>query len=52
MQFGLPKYPWVKLDAALSSSSQPYSVGSRLDVRGGNASIGLNFDFSKMAKKK
>ena len=51
-QFGLPKYPWVKLDAGISSASNPFRDVVRLDVRGSNASIGLSFDFSKMKKGK
>jgi hypothetical protein len=50
-QTGIPQYPWVKIDAALSGTSYYYSGNSRIDVRGSSASIGLNFDFSKMKKK-
>lgn len=52
IQFGLPKYPWVKLDAVVSGASHSFSAESRLDVRSSNASIGLNFDLSKIGKKK
>lgn len=58
LQFGLPKYPWVKIDAMISGVSHsfstipvfPYNYMSRLDARGSNASIGLTFDFSKIKK--
>lgn len=55
-QLGLPEYPWVKLDAAISGASQPYGGNGsiaeepRLRTRGFNGSIGLNFDFSKIKK--
>ncbi len=52
IQFGLPAYPWVKLDAAFSGASYRSWMGSRLDVRSNNASIGLTFDFSKLSPKK
>ena len=52
IQFGIPKYPWVKIDAVTSGTSYYYSDNSHLDVRGSNASIGLSFDFSKMKQKK
>ncbi|MDQ2720666.1 MAG: hypothetical protein M3Z26_13035 [Bacteroidota bacterium] len=60
LQFGFPKYPWVKLDMELSGASQPLynnpnnlnDNSERLRTRGSNASIGLNFDFSKIRKKK
>lgn len=59
LQFGLPKYPWIKLDATISDVSHsfspipllPYNYLSRLDARGSNASIGLTFDFSKIKKR-
>ncbi len=47
-QFGIPKAPWVKIDFVLSTTSGYDSYGSHLNVRGSNASIGLNFDFSKL----
>ncbi|MEO8861723.1 MAG: hypothetical protein ABI358_09885 [Ginsengibacter sp.] len=49
-QFGLPKFPWVKLDMAVSGVSSPPI--HQLDVRANNTSIGLSFDFSKMGKSK
>jgi len=52
IQFGIPEYPWIKIDAVCSGASNYHSESSRLNVRGSNASIGLNFDFSKMKKKK
>jgi hypothetical protein len=50
IQFGLPKYPWVKLDAAVSGASHHFSTDSQLDIRGNNTSIGLTFDFSKIKR--
>ena len=48
-QFGLPKYPWVKLDWLVSDiSNNPYYIEN---VRQNNVSIGLTFDFSKKAIK-
>ncbi len=50
MQFGLPKFPWVKLDASLSSAFHRFPEVGPLDLRRNNASIGLTFDFTKMKK--
>lgn len=52
IQLGLPQLPWMKLDAVMSTAN-PYfhdilNIGS---VRGGNLSIGLTFDISRMKKK-
>ena len=50
LQFGLPEYPWIKLDAGMSWTSNPFNIvlsGNRLKVRSPGTSIGLNFDFSK-----
>ena len=49
VQLGLPKYPWVKLDAILATSSRPYHFQDGLAVHTGNVSIGLSFDLSKIA---
>jgi len=51
IQFGLPKYPWIKLDITFSSATgvDP-SFADR--VRHVNSSIGLSLDFSKMKQKK
>ncbi len=49
-QFGLPKYPWVKLDWIVSGVSN--NVVYIENVRQNNVSIGLTFDFSKMGKNK
>ena len=48
-QFGIPKYPWVKLDMSISSVS--YTAQNTLGVRSGNASIGLSFDLSEIKKQ-
>jgi hypothetical protein len=50
IQFGLPKYPWIKLDAALSDASHQFPEDSRLSVRSRNASIGLTFDLSRLGR--
>ena len=48
-QFGLPKYPWVKLDWIVSGiSNNPFYIEN---VRQNNSSIGLTFDFSKKTTK-
>jgi hypothetical protein len=49
-QFGIPRYPWIKIDGALSGTSID-RVDTRLAVRN-TASVGLNFDISKMRKRK
>lgn len=47
-QFGFPKYPWVKIDLAVSGvANNPRYIEN---VRQNNSSIGLTFDFSKMGK--
>ena len=52
IQLGLPQIPWIKLDAALSTTNPfLHDIQSFGSVRGGNVSIGLTFDFSKMKKK-
>jgi len=51
LQFGVPEYPWIKIDAVFSGTSNVYG-NPRLDVRSPNGSIGLSFDFSKLKKKK
>jgi hypothetical protein len=51
IQFGISKYPWIKIDAVYSGTSNVYHDKPRLDVRSPNGSIGLSFDFSKMKKK-
>jgi hypothetical protein len=53
IQFGIRKYPWVKLDYTLSGTSHPFrGVNPQLDSRTSNVSIGLSIDFSKMVKRK
>ncbi len=52
LQFGLPKYPWVKLDAVISGANHNFAPETLLGIRSGNGSIGLTFDFSKMGKGK
>lgn len=55
VQFGLPEIPWINLDAGMSWTSNPFNVfifSGAVKVRGFNSSIGLNFDFSKMKKKR
>ena len=50
IQFGLPKYPWIKFDFTLSSViglDPMYTVA----IRHVNSSIGLNIDFSKLKKR-
>lgn len=47
VQLGLPKYPWVKLDAMLATTSRPYFLPDALAVYTANVSIGLSFDLSK-----
>lgn len=49
-QFEHPKVPWVKLEVISSFVSRP--VNSIWDVRTSNSSAGLNFDLSKIKKKK
>lgn len=51
LQFGIPKYPWVKIDFVFSSTSN-YLGSPNLNVRDINGSIGLCFDFSKLKKNK
>ena len=51
IQTGLPKYPWIKIDATISFASGNIPLDSRLDVRDFNASIGLSVDFSKFKKR-
>jgi hypothetical protein len=47
-QFGLPEYPWIKVDWTLSGITiQPASTQN---IRANNVSIGLSVDFSKMRK--
>jgi hypothetical protein len=48
-QFGLPKYPWVKLDWIISGVSN--NLVYIENVRQNNVSIGLTFDFSKKTTK-
>lgn len=48
MQFGVARYPWLKIDATISFASGNIPLDSRLDARHSNASIGLSFDFSKL----
>lgn len=50
VQFGLPRYPWIKLDALLSAASHNFPEDSRLSVRERNASIGLTFDLSRFGR--
>ena len=52
LQFGLPKYPWVKLGAVISGANHNFAPETLLGIRSGNGSIGLSFDFSKMGKGK
>lgn len=52
IQFGLRKYPWVKMDYTLSGTNRPFRYeNTYLDSRTSNVSIGFSFDFSKMKKK-
>lgn len=54
VQFGLPKIPWINLDAGISWTFNPTNIfilGGGVKVRGFNSSIGLNFDFSKLKRK-
>ncbi|MDQ2864492.1 MAG: hypothetical protein M3R50_12770 [Bacteroidota bacterium] len=44
-QFGLQKYPWVKLDGTFSGVSD--NAYTESNVRQSNFSIGLNFDFTR-----
>ncbi|MEO9210675.1 MAG: hypothetical protein ABI208_06230 [Ginsengibacter sp.] len=54
-QFGIPKYPWIRLEWQVSSINwtvDPYYLNyQRPDVRRSNFSIGLTIDFSKMKDK-
>lgn len=55
VQFGLPEIPWINLDAGISWTSNPLNVfifSSGVKVRSFNSSIGLNFDFSKLKKRR
>ena len=47
-QFGLPQYPWVKIDMIMSFVSRP--IEARWNVRQFNSSIGLCFDLTKLKK--
>lgn len=48
--FGLPEYPWIKLDAAFVFIFP--GVNKKINnVRGQNSSIGLTFDLSKTSKR-
>ena len=51
IQFGVPEYPWIKIDTEVSGTSYYHSGSPHLNVRSSNGSIGLSFDFSKMKKK-
>ena len=52
-QFGIRRYPWVKLDYTISGTSQPFhGKYTQLESRNTNASLGLSFDFSKMVNRK
>lgn len=51
LQLGIPDYPWIKIDGVFSFTSYYNPDNPHLNVRGFNASIGLNFDFSKMKKE-
>lgn len=52
IQFGIRKYPWIKLDYTISGTSHPFrSENVQLDSRTSNVSIGLSVDFSKMRQK-
>jgi hypothetical protein len=50
IQLGIPEYPWIKIDAEVSSTSYNHSYSPHLNVRSSNGSIGLSFDFSKMKR--
>ncbi|HXS58225.1 MAG TPA: hypothetical protein VN726_18970 [Hanamia sp.] len=50
MQFGLPKYPWIKLDAGFSDASHQFPEDSRLSVRSRNVSIGFTFNVSRLSR--
>ena len=55
LQFGLPELPWIKLDAGMSWTTNPFNTvisSTRVKVRSFGTSIGLNFDFSKLKNKK
>lgn len=51
-QFGIPKYPWIRLEMSVSSVNwgrEIYYLNNRpINIRYNNFSVGLNFDFSKM----
>jgi len=50
LQFGIPKYSWIKLDLTLAAvAGDPFYAKS---IRHLNSSIGLSVDFSKMKEKK
>lgn len=49
LQFGFPKYPWIKFDMSLTSVS--HAEQDLLGVRTGNTSIGLSFDLFAAKKK-
>lgn len=50
IQFGLPEYPWIKLDLTESVvTGEPFYTNS---IRHMNLSIGLTVDFSKIKPKK
>jgi hypothetical protein len=49
-QFGVPEFPWIKLDMSISGVSHS-SVDDILGVRGANTSIGLTFDPSARKRK-
>jgi hypothetical protein len=49
-QFGLPKYPWVKLDLIVSGVYT--SPLHQPNIRTNNSSIGLSFDLSKHMENK
>jgi hypothetical protein len=51
IQFGIRKYPWLKLDYTLSGTSHPFrGLIPKLDSRTSNVSIGLSFDFSRLGR--
>lgn len=55
MQFGLPKYQWIRLELGLTAVNwnPQYNIlnNRAFDVRSSNVSIGINLDFTKMKKK-
>lgn len=50
LQFGVPEWKWVKLDAGFTLSSDPGRFSDDLQARGICGFIGFSFDFFKLKK--